>query len=168
MIIIVCGLPGVGKTTLSEQLAPLVKAIVLSSDKIRKELFPRPTYSRHERRLVYEVMMILAKYLTDSGINCILDATFNREDSRLQIKRNLDLDDNQFQIVECVCSEDVIISRLKTRRNDYSDANVSTYRKMRKIYEPVKFDHITVDTRIPAEINALHIFNEISKKRTTP
>ncbi|MGI0065194.1 MAG: AAA family ATPase, partial [Nitrosotalea sp.] len=36
MLVIICGLPGVGKTTLAKSLAPLIDGIVLSSDKIRK------------------------------------------------------------------------------------------------------------------------------------
>ena len=36
MIIIICGLPGVGKTTIAKELAPLVNAVILSTDKIRK------------------------------------------------------------------------------------------------------------------------------------
>ena len=37
MIIIICGLPGVGKTTLAKEIAPLVDAVLLSTDKIRKD-----------------------------------------------------------------------------------------------------------------------------------
>ena len=36
-----CGLPGVGKTTIARELAPLVNGVVLSTDKIRKDLFPK-------------------------------------------------------------------------------------------------------------------------------
>ena len=39
-----------------------------------------------------------------------------------------------------------MISRLTDRRNDYSDADISIYQKIRKIYEPIKEKHITVDT----------------------
>ena len=38
MIVIFCGLPGTGKTTLAKELAPLIDAVVLSTDKIRKQL----------------------------------------------------------------------------------------------------------------------------------
>ena len=88
MLVIVCGLPGVGKTTFAKKLAPLINATVLSTDKIRKELISSPTYEKDERRLIYDVMMLLAKYLHISGANCILDATFNREDSRTEVKKN--------------------------------------------------------------------------------
>lgn len=164
MIIIICGLPGVGKSTLAKNLAPIIDATILSSDKIRKELFPSPTYSPFERKLVYDVMVITAKYLKDAGINCILDATFNREDSRMDIKEKLGLDDKQFQIIECFCPEEIAITRLESRRNDYSDATITVYQKMKKIYEPVKVDHITVDTTLPLKENAEKIADNISRR----
>ena len=164
MIVIICGLPGVGKSTLAKDVAPMINATILSSDKIRKELFPNPTYSPFERKLVYDVMFILAKYLNDVKRNCILDATFNREDSRLEIKEKLQLNDRQFQIVECFCSEKVIISRLKSRKDDYSDATIEVYQKMKKIYEPVKVDHIIVDTAFSPQENSQRVVEEIKRK----
>ena len=146
MIIIICGLPGVGKTTLAKELAPLVNAVLLSTDKIRKELLSRPTYGRGERKLIYDVMILIAKYLHKAGINCILDATFTRESSRLEIKKKLGLASKDFHIIECICPEDIILSRLRRRKHDYSDADFSVYRKMKRIYEPVKEAHITIDT----------------------
>jgi predicted kinase len=163
LIAIICGLPGVGKSTLAKSLAPTINATILSSDKIRKELFPSPTYSPFERKLVYDVMIIAAKYLNDAGANCILDATFNREDSRVEIKEKLCLDDKQFHIIECFCPEEIAISRLESRKNDYSDATTTVYQKMKKIYEPVKTVHITVDTTLPPEENAKKIAYSISR-----
>ena len=164
MIVIICGLPGVGKSTLAKNLAPMINATILSSDKIRKELFPNPTYSPFERKLVYDVMIILAKYLNEVRGNCILDATFNKEDSRLEIREKLQLNDRQFQIIECFCSEEVIISRLKSRKDDYSDATIDIYQRMKKIYEPVKVDHIIVDTALPPQENSQRIVEEIKRK----
>ena len=59
MIIIVCGLPGVGKTSLAKELAPLIRAVILSTDKIRKELISKPTYRKQEKKLIYDVMLLL-------------------------------------------------------------------------------------------------------------
>jgi predicted kinase len=164
LIVIICGLPGVGKSTLAKNLAPMINCTILSSDKIRKELFPNPTYSPFERKLVYDVMIILAKYLNESGCNCILDATFNREDSRLEIREKLHLDDKEFQIVECLCPEEVVISRLKSRKDDYSDATIETYQKMKKIYESVKIEHVVVDTSLSPQENSQIIVEAIKRK----
>ena len=146
MIIIICGLPGIGKTKVAKNLAPLVNAVILSTDKIRKELLSRPMYGWREKRLIYDVMILMAKYLDKVGINCILDATFTRELSRHAVKEKLGLGNKDFHIIECICPEDIVILRLRQRKHDYSDANFSVYNKMKKIYEPVKEEHITIDT----------------------
>jgi predicted kinase len=164
LIVVICGLPGVGKSTLAKSLAPMISATILSSDKIRKELFPNPTYSPFERKLVYDVMIILAKYLNESKINCILDATFNREDSRMEIREKLQLGNKQFHIVECLCHEEIVISRLKDRKDDYSDATIEVYQKMKKIYEPVRVDHIVVDTTLSPKENAEMVTIQIKIK----
>jgi predicted kinase len=161
MIVIVCGLPGVGKTTFAKKLAPLINATILSTDKIRKELILSPTYEKDERRLVYDIMILLAKYLHDSGTNCILDATFNREESRIEVKKKLGIQDKDSFVIECVCPENIIISRLKERKNDYSDAGVEVYQKMKKIYESVKGKHIKIDTTSDPEKNAKLVSTEI-------
>ena len=158
-------MPGVGKSTLAKNLAPMINATILSSDKIRKELFPNPTYSSFERKLVYDVMIILAKYLNEVKRNCILDATFNREDSRIEIREKLQLNDKQFQIIECFCPEEVVIARLKSRKEDYSDATIEVYQKMKKIYEPVRIGHITIDTTLEPQENSHRITEEIKRKQ---
>ncbi len=146
IVVIVCGLPGVGRTTFVKELAPWMRAVILSTDKIRKELIPRPKYDWKERKLIYDILIFFAKYLCEAGVNCILDATLIKQKSRQGIKKELHLITKEIHIIECVCPEDIIIKRLKTRRNDYSDAGMSVYRKMKKNYEPVKEKHITVDT----------------------
>jgi predicted kinase len=160
-VIIVCGLPGVGKTTFVKDLAPLMRAVILSTDKIRKELIPRPKYDWKERRLIYDILILLGKYLSNAGVNCILDATLIKERSRQEIKKELDLITKKIHIIECVCPEDIIVKRLRRRRNDYSDADISVYRKMKKIYEPVKEKHITVDTSMISKKDVIYIANQI-------
>lgn len=161
-------MPGSGKTTLARQLAPIVNGAILSSDRIRKELIPSPTYRWEERRLIYDVLMLLAKYLHNAGVNCILDATFNTQVSREELRRKLSLGSNQYSIVECICSEEVIISRLRKRENDYSDADISIYRKMKKIYEPVKEEHITIDTSNATNLDLKMIADQILKRSYDP
>ena len=165
MIIIICGLPGVGKTTVAKGLAPLLNAVILATDKIRKELFSKPMYGQRERRLIYDVMILMAKYLDMVGINCILDATFTRESSRREIKKKLGLASKDIHIIECICPEDIVLSRLRQRKYDYSDADFSVYRKMKRIYEPIKVEHMTVDTSMLSKTDIRSIATKILKRR---
>lgn len=123
MIVLVCGYPWVGKTTLANEIGPLINGVVLSTDKIRKELIDNPNYNEQEKKLIYDVLILLTKYLHNAGINCILDATFNSQETREDIKKRLDLTYNQYKIVECICPEEITISRLKNRKKGYSDAD---------------------------------------------
>ena len=159
VIILFCGLPGVGKTTLAASVAKKTGATILSSDKIRKELIKYPTYASAEGRLIYDVLMLLTKYLNAAGIDCILDATFNRERSRKEVEKWLRLNKVQLYVIECTCPEDVVFERLRNRKNDFSDADYSVYAKMKNIYEPVQGRHLDVDTGLPTEVNLQEILS---------
>ena len=79
--------------------------------KSKKEILPRPTYTKQEIRLIYDILTLLAKYLYDANVNCILDATFNTEYSRKKIKDKLLVSPKQMHIVECLCPENITILR---------------------------------------------------------
>jgi hypothetical protein len=143
----ICGLPGVGKSTVARLLAPHIEGVVVSSDEIRKSLFRVPTYRRHEKRLVYETMLLVARYLFNANVNCILDATFSREITRQEVRSKLGLAREQFRIIECICPEDIVMTRLKQRKNDFSDADCSIYKMMKRNYEPIKGEHTKIDTQ---------------------
>jgi adenylylsulfate kinase len=90
----VTGLPGSGKSVVSEALLRLlnrkgINAQVLPSDALRKVLTPRPTYSLDERDIVYATLVYIAKLLTQNGVNVVIDATGNlrryRENARKQL-----------------------------------------------------------------------------------
>ena len=163
MIILFCGLPGVGKSTLARSVACRTGASILSSDKIRKELIRYPTYTRTEGRLVYDVLMLLTKYLTAAGIDCILDATFNRERSRMEVENKLLSNNVQLYVIECNCPEEIVLERLRNRKNDFSDADYSVYSKMKGIYEPVQGKHLDIDTSLPYEVNLQKVLSYVSK-----
>ncbi|MDX1371160.1 MAG: AAA family ATPase [Nitrososphaeraceae archaeon] len=164
MIIIICGLPGTGKSFLANTLSKRINAVVLSTDKIRKELLHKPRYSLWERSLIYDLMYLIAKYLNSAGINCILDGTFNQQRSRDEVMKKLNLKKKDLFIIECTCPEDIIMSRLMDRKNDFSDANPSIYFKMKQIYEKVVENHLTIDTSKSLQNNLANIMEFISSK----
>lgn len=95
----VTGLPGSGKSVISEALLKLssergIKAQLLASDALRKVMTPQPTYSLEERARVYATLVYIAKLLTQNGVNVIIDATGNlrryRESARREIPKFLE------------------------------------------------------------------------------
>lgn len=77
------GLPSSGKTTLAYALGHLlldrgIMVQVLDSDSLRRKITPHPTYSPEERDFFYGVVVSLAGFLTDGGINVLIAATASR------------------------------------------------------------------------------------------
>lgn len=146
MIIIVCGLPGTGKTTIAKALSQRIGAILLRTDVIRKELLVEDKYTEKEKNSVYENMLIAADAKLQDGEDCILDGTFYKKSLRDKARRIAEKNKSTFHIVECVLSEDFVKKRISSRKNDESEANFSIYQSSRKNFEPIREKHIIIDT----------------------
>src|SRR5690554_6388520 len=76
------GYPGAGKTTTAEIIANLTGAVHLSSDKVRLELFPEPTFSQSEHDQLYAELDRRTEALLREGRDVIYDANLNRREHR--------------------------------------------------------------------------------------
>jgi len=79
MLILVCGLPATGKSNLARNLARKLKAQVLNTDVVRKDLIKKPTYTDDEKELVYKVTFLIARYLILNRRNVVIDGTFYKK-----------------------------------------------------------------------------------------
>ncbi|MEE8358331.1 MAG: AAA family ATPase [Candidatus Hydrothermarchaeales archaeon] len=149
MLVLICGLPATGKSNLTRSLARKMKAQILNTDIVRKELFEKPAYSDEEKELVYDVTFLIARYLLTNRRNVIIDGTFYKKrlrDRMREIARDVG---TRFKIVECVCPEDVIrkrMARRAERKVTLSDADLEVYEKIKAEFEPIEEDHIVVHT----------------------
>jgi adenylylsulfate kinase len=116
----VTGLPGSGKSVVSETLLKLlnkngIQAQLLSSDALRKFLTPKPTYTLEERGIVYATLVYIARLLTQNGVNAVIDATGNlrryREDARNKIPK--------FVEAYLECPLEVCVEREAKRKETY-------------------------------------------------
>ncbi len=90
----VTGLSGSGKSVVAKALQEKlqehnIQAQVLSSDALRKAITPQPTYTEEERDMFYGALVLVAKHLTENGINVIIDATGNRRRYRENARRKI-------------------------------------------------------------------------------
>jgi len=77
-LFLMLGYPGAGKTTAATFIAKLTGAVHLSSDQIRLELFPKPTFSTQEHQQLYAAIDAKTKQLLSEGKSVIYDANLNR------------------------------------------------------------------------------------------
>jgi adenylylsulfate kinase len=172
----VTGLPGSGKSSVSEALIKLLEqkgitAQLLSSDALRKVLTPKPTYTLEERDIVYATLVYIAELLTRNGVNVVIDATGNlrlyRENARRQIPKFIEA------YLECpleVCME----RESKRRKTHYApkqiyakamEGKAPTVPGVGQPYEPPTNPEITIDTtKHTPEQAAQKILETLTKK----
>lgn len=150
MLIIVCGLPGSGKTTLAKSLAKKLPAVHVSSDITRKSMYPKPTYSEEEKLSVYANMLDEVRELLRQGRDVVADATFYRAAERQKFVALAGEMGAEAHIIMTTLSEVEIRKRLARRKKGGpSDADFSVYSKVKGLFEPVEGRHLVVDSAIP-------------------
>jgi predicted kinase len=165
VLVMLCGLPGTGKSTLAHRLQHRLPAVVIESDRVRQRLFAcpgratqagaRPTYTAEESRRVHVVCHILISWCLRHYYHVVYDATNLYEYHRRLAYRLAEPNGARLLVVEVTASEEVIRERLAPRRrgdpathepDDYSDADWEVYLRMRCRAEPIQHEHITLDT----------------------
>lgn len=142
-LVAVCGLPGVGKTTVAERVAERVDGRLLRTDVVRKDLYPDPEYTEAESRRVYGELFDRARTTLEDGGSVVLDATFRRE--RERARSLAATTEAGFSLVRVECGEAGVRQRIAEREDDESDADFEVYATYRERFDPISVDHVTVD-----------------------
>ena len=74
-LVLMCGLPGVGKTHFARRLAAEARLQMIESDAARKALMGVPAYNAEENLRVFAACRRLMDELLDNGVPVLLDAT---------------------------------------------------------------------------------------------
>lgn len=158
-LVVVCGLPGVGKTTVSRRIADRLNATILRTDAVRKELFPYPEYTDEETEAVYEELLDRAGNELEAGQTVVLDATFARTTFRENADAVADTVGVPFHLIKVECDVSVVERRIQTREG-LSDADFEVHLLFREEYEPIERAHHVIDNsgdevRTLARVDAL-------------
>lgn len=144
VLVAVCGLPGVGKSTVSSHVRDAVGGVRLRTDVIRKELFDEPRYTDAERERVYGELFSRTGALLERGETVVIDATLaersRREDARTLAREH----GAEFRLVQVVCTATVAEGRI-AEREGLSDADVDVHREFREEFDPLESEHDRVD-----------------------
>lgn len=143
MVILVFGLPGSGKTTLAAELAGRLKALYLSSDRVRKDMIRDISYTPEEKLAVYERMVELAREaVVRRDDDVVVDATFHLQEERRLFSQLLGGETALFKI-EIRAKEELIRERLEVPRED-SAADFGVYKKIQAEWEPEASEHLVL------------------------
>jgi uncharacterized protein len=164
-LVVMMGLPGVGKTFVARRLAERMDAFHFLSDSIRKQLLGIPVgqhqaaeygqgiYKGDIGRKTYDEMLQRAQVFLAAGFNVITDATFLDERVRSQAQRIAARAGAPALIVYADCPERTVEARLRRRATErsFSDADLGVYRAMKSRFKPPRASRgmVRIDTSQP-------------------
>jgi len=149
--VLVCGLPGAGKSYFSRRLAEQLPGIIVESDALRKRLRPSPTYSAQESQWLFSICHLLIEDLLREGITVIHDATNLIEKHRERLYRMCERLNIKPIVVWVEAPREIIIERFRDRAMgmdplDSSDADWSVYARMKAKIEKIRRNYFLADT----------------------
>lgn len=148
--IVVCGLPGTGKSTFARDAARAFDAEHLRSDAIRKEMlgiaptehweggYTEGPYAPEITERTYAEVRTRAAALLRAGRRVVADATFARRRWRDEFRAAAREAGAPCLVVHVTCPEDVVRARMAARagdRREVSDADFAVYRKAEATFE---------------------------------
>ena len=152
MLILMAGLPGTGKSTLSRALATELRGTIIDKDQVRASLFSAPDidYSTEQDDFCMAVMLKVAGYLfrKDPARIIFLDGrTFSQT---YQLKRATGFAEavgQPWRILECTCSESTARKRLSNDPNHVAaNRNFDLYLQVKSRFEEITFPKTVIDT----------------------
>lgn len=88
LLILLYGLPGSGKTFFARQVAEHLSVAHVQGDRIRSELFEKPSYKKEENHIVASLMTYMTTEFLKAGVSVIFDTNAMRVAQRRSL-RNL-------------------------------------------------------------------------------
>ncbi len=141
-LVIVCGLPGVGKSTVAERVAERLGAEHLRTDAVRKEIRSTPRYDADESRRVYAALVDMARERLEAGEDVVLDGTYGTAKHREWARSVAAELDAAFAVLRVECEEAVATERIATREGDVSDATPETFYEIRAGFDAPESDAV--------------------------
>ena len=144
MVVIVFGLPGSGKSYFASRLARIIRADYINSDRVRKEMLARRTYSNQEKEIVYNKMLATLKEDQEQNRNVVLDATFHKKETRRLFMKEME-ERGGIYFIEITADENVTRERLKSERPD-SEADFEVYKIISRENERMREPHLVLQS----------------------
>ena len=148
VLVVMSGLPGVGKSTLADALGKAIGAAVLSVDPIEAAMW-RCGITRSTGVAAYEVAATVAEHQLSLGLSVIADSVSSVEAARDTWRRAAKRVGSELRVVEVTCSDpEVHRQRLADRRNVIAglpEPSWDDVQRRRAEWEPWPEDRLVID-----------------------
>ena len=151
ILVIVGGLPGTGKSFFSQRVTERIPMVILESDFLRKTLVQAPVYTAEESTRLFLAIHETIDALLAHSLPVLLDATSLAKANREPLYQIAARHGAKVVMVRMVAPPEIVYQRLEARANrkrrqGHSDADWGIYERMLPFQEPLKLDHLVVDT----------------------
>src|SRR5689334_15952140 len=164
MLILMVGLPGAGKSTLSRALVERFGGFVIDKDIIRPALFgpSQIDYTVEQDDFCQDIMLETAAYLLKRKpkLRVFLDGRpFSREYQRESVRNAAAQNGTKLAVIECVAPEETALARI--RRDLESGTHLAANRTVDLYYvkrqdferEPLRETRLTISSDQPLEMS---------------
>jgi hypothetical protein len=150
-LIVLCGLPGTGKSHFCRKLVEGIPLAILESDALRRVLFSTPLYTSQESLRLFEACYHLVETLLKRGIPLVLDATNLVESHRERLYHIAQQVGAKLIMVRIEAPPEVVQQRLENRASginseDNSEADWVVYQRMSRTAQKIRRNYFNVDT----------------------
>ena len=152
------GLPGTGKSMLARAVAQRVAGVVLDKDAVRAALFAESliAYSTTQDDFVIQVILTIAEYLlrSDPQQTVFIDGRpFSRRYQVDAVVSYAEQIGTPWRIVECVCSEDLALQRIREDDGQHVAKNrdAALYHAVKAKFEEITRPKLVVETSAALE-----------------
>jgi predicted kinase len=156
VLVAMAGLPASGKSTLANQLAGKLPALILDKDRIRAALFPPEEieYNLYQDDFCFDILLEVAAYLLKKGRHIILDGRPFAH--RYQMDRLVKFAEQAkvcLKVIECTCSDESFRKRLEedvsTGSHPAANRSFEMFLAMRAKADPLIVPRLLVNTDRP-------------------
>jgi len=154
MLVVVCGPPCTGKSTIGAELQRRLGFTHLEVDAIRQRVLPDSDQRPEDRDIAYRAMHLLAEHLLRTGKMVAVNATYNRERQREELASILKSIQCPAVLVQCKAPLEIVITRFKARPSGHPALDL-TEALVRELWSNFAYsdDGIVVDTSRAPELS---------------
>lgn len=147
VVILVYGLPGVGKTTVVDNLSSSIRFKRVQIDTVWNSIFDSPSYTKEEATTVFEHLLDKVRRIMTGDISVIVVEGVFASQARIRaLEQCCRTSGYSFIRVFLEASDSVVLDRIEQRSIEGEDIPVEMWQKLKRKFATDHLADLTIDT----------------------